>query len=275
MALVFNDMFGSLSTLSASDMILSDMFNPNIITSDSLQLSDTTTMYDPFKDELVSYVSKKKFDGSLTPPVKITTKLNDDYTDTSLQLSSVAMTPIGPAIVSTNVPVTTTTLKSKIHSPYKYAFGSSFLTTDIFVPNISIGASALRTPIYGDVCDTSSIRERVSKLYWKKMNEKWLYRKEDCKHLLKYLKVVDGKVKLIDNLNNTDDYSKNDQKTTDLKTSYIEEKVMTLEDTYAILKQFVKGTNTSWCDIPKQSYFVKEALEKTIENKLKRMIESK
>jgi hypothetical protein len=253
---------------------MSNMFNSNIVSSESLQLSDTTTMYDPIKGELISYVAPKSLDGSLSPPIKITTKVDDDYTETSLKLSSVAMTPVGPAIVTTNVPVIGTTLKSKIQSPYKYAFGSSFLTTDIFIPNMSIGASALRLPTMGDVCDTSSIRERVSKLYWKKMIEKWLYRKEDCKHLLKYLKVVDGKVKLIDSLNNTDDYVKNDQKVTDLKTSYIETKVMTLEDTYAILKQFVKGTNTSWCDLPKQSYFVKEALEKTIENKLKRMIET-
>lgn len=276
MGIVYDSVFDT--SLTASELFMSDMLMGDVMTTASLPWSSSegvTTMYDPIKDELVSYVETTGPYGTISPPIKVTTRASEEYLDSSLRLSSVAMTPSGPAIVTTSLPVTATRLSSTIKTPYRSVYGSSFIMSDIYVPNITIGASALRTPIHGDVCDTSAIRERVSKLYWKKMIEKWLYRKDDCKRLNKYLKVVDGKVKLIDSIDKPDDYVSNDQRTVDLKSTFIEEKVMTLADTYAILKQFVKGTNTSWCDLPKQSYFVKEALEKTIENKLKRMIEDK
>jgi len=242
----------------------------------SLNMSSDNILstYDFKTGDIVSFIQPPSTPGFISPPIKVTSHVSDPE---MTSVSSLAMTPFGPTVIKT--PVFASTVTSTVSGPYG-KFGPQFLNnrlilSDIFIPTPNVGASSLRLPVFNDVCDTAQIRERVTKLYRKKMLDKWLYRTEDSKYLNKYLHIVDGRVRLIENIEKPDDYKKNDQKTVDKKVDFIEENILSLEDVYTILQEFVKGTNISWCDLSNHSYFVREAIEKTLENKLKRMISKK
>lgn len=145
---------------------------------------------------------------------------------------------------------------------------------DIFIPSFKV-ISDLRVPVYDDVCDTSEIKELVCKIFYDKLLRKWLYDIDESGYVFKYLKMVDGKVSLIKNLENTDDYKSNSQTVIDKKVDFIEENILKIEDIAKILTQFVKGTGISWCKLTKNSSFIREALEKSLVNKMKKLINGK
>lgn len=154
---------------------------------------------------------------------------------------------------------------------------TELLLTDIYVPNIQIMSngeyySGFHVPInlYDDACDIETIKEDVVKIFYNKFLDKWLYNIDQSKFLLKYLKVVDGKVKVIEG--DKDDYRHDTQEIVDKKIDFIEHNVLSKDETYMILKRFVEGTRLSWCELTKNKYFIREAMEKTVENKLKKML---
>lgn len=205
--------------------------------------------------DIVSYIHPPSKPGYLSPPIKVTTHSSDEDD-----------MPFGLNIKTQPI---------FIKDTFGRIVGTKMLISDIYVPSLNVGASLLRQPITEDVCDTPIMREKITKYYYKKTLDKWLFRKEKSKFLNKYLKVVDGKVKLITDIQHPDDYVNNNQETVDKKVNYIEEKFFTLADMYTILQHFVKGTHVSWCDLPKQSYFIKESIEKSLENKFVRLITGK
>lgn len=158
-----------------------------------------------------------------------------------------------------------------------YGFGTSLLIpSDIYIPSFSIVSDilSLRTPhyIYDDVCNTPSIREKVSKIIYYKFLDKWLYDNDESKYLLGYLKISDGKVQLIKDLDNKDDYKNNSQDVVDKKVDYIENNIISIGDIYTILQKFTESTHISWCELSKDTFFIRESIEKTLEKKFKRMI---
>lgn len=155
-------------------------------------------------------------------------------------------------------------------------FGSSLLmASDIVIPSFQIlETKSYRVPLsyYEDVCDTASIKEDIVKIFYYKFLDKWLYDNDASMYLLKYIKVSGDKVELISKLKDTDDYIKNDQKVVDKKVDFIEKNLLSMEDVYEILKKFVTETRVSWCDLTKNKLFVREAIEKTLRKKMKRLI---
>lgn len=160
-------------------------------------------------------------------------------------------------------------VKSRI-GPYNIGT-TMLLPNDIYVPSFSVMGNALN--LYNDVCDTPSIREKVTKIIYYKLLDKWLYNK--LMHLLGYLTVSDGKVRVISDPDKPDDYKKNTQDEIDKKVDYIENHVLSIGDVYAILQRFSEGTRVSWCELPKETFFVRESIEKSLEKKLKRMVAEK
>ena len=161
-------------------------------------------------------------------------------------------------------------------------FLPSLAANDIIVPNFylnpDIGASSLMLPIsqYTDSCDISSIREDITKIFYYKFLDKWIYKNKHSKRVLGYLKVANGNVSLVDNLNQLDDYSKNDRDVVESKIRYIEKHLLKTEDVYRILQKFVEQTRISWCLLVKDySYFVRESIEKTLIHRIKKIIDSK
>jgi len=135
--------------------------------------------------------------------------------------------------------------------------------------------TSLRIPIIDDVCDVPEIKEKVCKIFYYKLLDKWLYDIDDSGYILGYLKIVDGKASLIKNIEHKDDYKSTSQSDTDKKVSYIEDNVFKLDDVAEVLKKFVAGTRISWCKLPKSSSFVRESIEKSLVNKLKKLISDK
>lgn len=168
---------------------------------------------------------------------------------------------------------------TKVNIPSLIGDTSLLVQSDIFVPSFSVypDVSSLKIPLalINDVCDTPVIKETVTKIFYYKLLDKWLYDNDDAGYILGYLKVIDGKVELIKDIDKKDDYKANTQDIVDKKVDYIEDKIIKIDDILAILKKFVEGTHISWCELPKNSFFVKEAIEKTLERKLKRLITSK
>lgn len=150
---------------------------------------------------------------------------------------------------------------------------------DIFVPSIKIvpNVTSLRVPLsmYDDVCNIENIKESMIKIFYYKLLDKWLYDEDESKYLLKYLKVFGDKVELIKDIDHPDEFGKNSQEVVDKKVAFIEDRIFKKDDIALILHKFVQGTNISWCALPKNNYFVQEAIEKSLENKFKSLIEKK
>lgn len=147
---------------------------------------------------------------------------------------------------------------------------------DIFVPAIKIKYDKNLYAFYkNDVCDTPEIREAISKKLYYKFLDKWLYDQHKSGYLLKYFKYSNGEVKLVKDLDDTDETKSEDQHIIDKKVDFIEHNIFRIDDLYVILKQFIAGTMISWCDLVDNTYFIREAIEKTLENKIKKLIRNK
>jgi len=161
-----------------------------------------------------------------------------------------------------------------ILSPYN----DTLVVSPIYVPPIYIKQpsviESLKLPrsLFGDVCNINSIKEKVTKIIYYKVLDKWLY--SDMIGVLGYFKVTDDKVSLIKNIQDKT-HTPKDDKVTESKIQFIEKNILSQDEVYSILKRFVNGTNISWCDIPKNSYFVKESIEKYLIRKIEKMINLK
>lgn len=159
-------------------------------------------------------------------------------------------------------------------SPYN----DTLVVSPIYVPSVYIKQpsmiDALKIPKYlmGDVCNINNIKEKVTKIVYYKILDKWLY--DDMIGILGYFKVTDDKVSLIKSLQDKTHAAKED-KTIENKIKFIENNILTQDEVYSILKRFINGTNVSWCDIPKNGYFVKETIEKYLIRKIEKMINTK
>lgn len=157
-------------------------------------------------------------------------------------------------------------------------FGVKHLTVldDIYVPSVQVMTSTnplVSQYVLGDTCDLDNIKEDMSKYFHYKLLDKWLYEDKKSKALLKYLTVTDGHVKLIRKIDKVDDVAKNSQDVIDKKVKYIEDNVLSRDEVLLILKRFVESTRISWCSLQKNGFLVREAICKTLKNKLKRLIE--
>lgn len=155
--------------------------------------------------------------------------------------------------------------------------GTPILPSDIYIPSIQLVSdlTTMRLPLAylaDDVCNTENIKEKITKIFYYKLLDKWLYNKDDSKYLLGYFDVDGSHVSFAKSINKLDDYNKNTQSEIDKKVDFIEKNIVTMDDIRAVLEKFVSGTHVSWCELMKNSYFIREAIEKTLENKIKRFI---
>lgn len=149
------------------------------------------------------------------------------------------------------------------------------IAEDIFIPSVQyVSSNPLVLPyIVGDSCNIENIKEDLSHLYYYKLLDKWLYEDNKSKSVLKYLHIADGKVRLISNVEKTDDVSKNTQEIIDKKVEYIENNVLSQDEIVKILVRFVESTRISWCELSEHGFLVREAITKTLKNKLRRLVE--
>lgn len=207
-----------------------------------------------------------------------------DYSDYKIRNDSIFISPIitnpDPGTIYPPMKLNVKSMTAPITSMYPLINPTGLLLVeDIFVPSINLFPKVPMTTtylnpwgIYGDSCDIENIKEQVSKMFYYKFLDKWLFDNDKSKYLLGYLRVSGDKVELVSDTNKLDDYEKNSKDVIEKKVDYFEKKLISKDDVYLILKKFVEGTKVSWCDLQKNSYFIRESIEKTMENQLKRLI---
>lgn len=132
-------------------------------------------------------------------------------------------------------------------------------------------------PLLGvyDTIDTDPhVRRKMLDYYYDVVRDKWLL--DELNDILNYFKFSDGKVKMISSMS---DYSPKNisgdsDKVAQKKVEYIEEFLLTKYDMDDVLSRFTKETNTKWVNLPKNEFFlrqaIKEYLMKQITKKLKK-----
>ena len=128
-----------------------------------------------------------------------------------------------------------------------------------YSPSLNLTYSKPTLALYENLNGNPKVHHRVTKQYRYKTLEKWLLK--DLKHLLGYLKIEGGKVKLIDK---TSDYKSGENDSNDTankKIDYIQENILTHRAAYKILYKFVHATNTNWYDLYKNEKYLVQAFD--------------
>lgn len=143
------------------------------------------------------------------------------------------------------------------------------------IPSIYVLPDTIKVPrvLVGDVCDIENIKDKISKLIYYKLLDKWLY--DDLIDVLGYLKISGDKVEIIKNIDDKTHPNKESDKDLEKKIEYIENKMISRDDVYVILKKFVSKTNISWCEVHKNDYFVMKTMGKYLTNKFEERITGK
>lgn len=115
-------------------------------------------------------------------------------------------------------------------------------------------------------------KEAVEQLHLKIL-DKWLYKPEMC-HILKYFRVVNGKVELI---KKKEEYKDNkicndSNDDVELKADYIEEHFFSRKDMRKILQRMVDELGYKWYQFTNRESFVADCVEKFLRKKIKQAI---
>lgn len=130
-----------------------------------------------------------------------------------------------------------------------------------YVPSINLRYSKPLFSFYEDLDKDPRIHKRLTKYYYYKILDKWLY--DDLSDLLKFLDVKDNNVVII----------KNDKKDSDTdiekKIDFLE-KFLTKSFIYMLISRYIAETGTRWVDLHKNEYFLKQVFKEKIKKKLEK-----
>ena len=134
-------------------------------------------------------------------------------------------------------------------------------------------AGNLTSGFYTDLNKDKSLHKVITKYFYYKILDKWLY--NELLPLLAYLKIDDGKVKLIDNLA---DYSieklaMDTDKNIEKKISYMEDILITRDMVKHVLKKIINKNHIKWYDLYKKEFEVKKVFKDYISDKLEDAID--
>lgn len=139
------------------------------------------------------------------------------------------------------------------------------------IPTLNLSYSRPILSSYENLNIDPRIHHRLSKFFRFKVLDNWLY--DDLSKLLGYIKISNGNPRIIKNMDEyKDDENESDKKTKKIKIEYIEKYVLSVDVVYKILLKFTESTNTTWVDLPKNEYFVKQTLEIGIRKQFKRLM---
>lgn len=174
------------------------------------------------------------------------------------------LSPISPVISTITSPVITPVSKISV-GPYS----TTITTTNVLTP-----------PLYTYEIDTGlndnylAQKQMVDHMLYLVL-DKWLFK--DLCHVLKYLKVVNGRVEYISNL---DDYDKNkicsdSVEDVNLKADFIEEHILGKDEMRKLLKRIIEELNYKWYELPLRETVVMDTVERYLKKHLKEAILSK
>lgn len=151
------------------------------------------------------------------------------------------------------------------------------LLSPVGILQMPVQTLPLTLPTYLDMNVNPDTWQMMSKYYYYKTLDDWLWEDSEVKDVLNYIKVSD---KSVDVLNSMSDYkesnsSKDTQSIHEMKVNFIEKHVLDVENVVKLLKKFIRETNIKWVDLGKNSYFVKDLIKRYLKQKIQYMIENK
>jgi hypothetical protein len=120
--------------------------------------------------------------------------------------------------------------------------------------------------------DSYIVQKDITKGLMYKALDKWLY--TEFSHVLKYLLVSDGKVKLVKSQKDADENKVSKDSTSDLelKSDYIHQTILTEHKTKEILFRIIRELGIKWYELPYKEGIVIDVIGKYIKKKLKHRI---
>lgn len=211
---------------------------------------------------------------SITPTITTATPVATLTTASSITPMS-SITPI-----SSVYPYTTVTSID----PYGIAVSTptyvpSVVVNDIgtVVSNPIVHAPSIAVPLASslDLNKNHDLRKEMTNFFYYKTIDKWL--SSDMSDLLNYLKVGSKGVELLNKLSeySPDNSKKDTEQDHKLKIEYIENKILSKENIYKILKKFVSEERVNWFDLEDKSFFIKDLIKKFTKKKLEYLIQEK
>ena len=185
-----------------------------------------------------------------------------------------------PSVYPVNLPVITPTT-AEIYSPLTptsplvVLSDDSPMFTPTYLPSLTLDF-VTNKPIftfYDDLNSDPKIHKRLTKYYYYKTIDKWLY--DDLSDILNYFTIgADGKVKLISNMSQykMTNADKDTPQMKEKKIQFIENKIFKRYDMANLLYKFVREAGTKWVDLHKNEYYLKQVIEKNIIKRIKKRI---
>lgn len=140
------------------------------------------------------------------------------------------------------------------------------------VSKVTVNYSKPTYTYYEDINYDPKVQRQLTSHYYYKTLDKWLY--DDLLDVLNYFVYSNGQISLIKNLSEYDPkrIHKESNEIVDKKVEYIEKNLLDKNYMHKILKKYVKETNTEWVYLPKNEFFLKQAIEKELIKRIKQSI---
>jgi hypothetical protein len=131
---------------------------------------------------------------------------------------------------------------------------------------------SIKKKFYNDLNDDSQVQKTVTKYFYYKVIDKWLY--DDLLPLLAYIEIDNGEPRLIKSLDdyNIEKLGKESESDTRKKVKYMENKVISKDLVKHVLKKICSENNINWYSLNKYSGKVKKILFKYLSDKIKNVI---
>lgn len=140
---------------------------------------------------------------------------------------------------------------------------------------INLGYSEPLITMYEDIENDTQIIERLTKYFYYKTLDKWLY--NEMVDVLNYFKINNGKVTLIDNLDKykLTNIDSDNNETANNKIKYIEDNILSEKMMNEIINKFINENGLTWTRILKKQYSLRKYIEEKLVQLIQKLIREK
>jgi len=141
-----------------------------------------------------------------------------------------------------------------------------------FIPSINLTYTHPTFSYYKNLSADPYWQDRIVKNTYYKVLDKWMY--DELSDLLKYFVAGSNGVELVRSIDQAKETSDNID-VIEKKIDFIEQNLFKEHDMEKIIRKFLRETNLTWVDIPKNYYFLKDAVKHYLKKKIKQKITEK
>lgn len=177
------------------------------------------------------------------------------------------LTPLSPVFVTeTPIIVTTTTESIILSDPSPSA---------PYVTSLNFGYTTPVIGVYDNLNADVNVHNRMTKYYYHKILEKWLY--EDLLDVLSYFKMKGNEVDVLDDLNEykAGSAERDSEANREKKIDFLEKYFLTKSFVMRAITEFVHSTYANWYDLYKHEYLLIELFKKKLIKRVKKAIVEK